>query len=319
MDDYNKQVNEVQNKLSMTMTALNRENLILEEKTKEKINLDKELASLKEEVSIAKTESEQYKTEKDIAKNNMLEVKNQIGKEQNNLNLLISQVVDVELELASFKKSAANEMTQIKSDNSAFLVEINKNNTELQNDIKNLSDSSKQIFNETKAKVIELDKLTKTEAEKNQKIEEIKASIDRLLDTKSSVEGNIQKLKNDVIDQETIIEKNKAKIDSSKVEISGLEASKESIISEIEKQEETRVAFVQAKMILQKDKEELTNRELYIMSKYEQAGVTYSNPMLETTKEGIAGKAELVQIKSDLDKREKFIKDKYQKAGIDYL
>jgi cell division protein FtsB len=117
----------------------------------------------------------------------------------------------------------------------------------------------------------------------------------------------------------TSIEQNKLKYDSLLVDISGKQAEYDNLQNEVSALEEKRGQYIQDKILLQSDKEELANRELFIMNKYEQAGVAYKNEPLKTTKDSIAERAELDQMKKDLDKRELFIREKYQKAGLDYL
>lgn len=151
------------------------------------------------------------------------------------------------------------------------------------------------------------------------RIETAKSELNTLEIAKKAVNGEIRSLKDDIIDQETVIEKNKLKIENLEFTISELEIEKEKISKELEIQNQEKTAFMQAKIVLQRDREELTNRELFIMEKYELAGLPYKGDMLATTKGFIADKADLQQTKEDLDKRELFIKAKFEKAGIPYM
>lgn len=319
MDEYNKQVNEAQGRLSTIMTAINRENLTLEEKTQQKRDIEVSIAELEAEAKIAKEKTDFFVTEKTHAKNELIEVKNELGKEKGALADVMRKRSEVEKDLQDFEENAAGEKARLKADNTAQRNEMDNKKDEFAKEMKVLADNKNLLIEELSSKAMMLENMNKKEVEKQEKINELNHKIASLVAEAEKVEEKIKYLKNDLIDQVSEIEKCEMTIESLNVEIAGKQAEKESIQKDVAKAEEKHAEYVQAKMVLQKDKEELANRELFIMSKYEQAGVAYSGEMLDTTKTALADKADLQQMKEDLDKREVFIKRKFEEAGIAYM
>jgi chromosome segregation ATPase len=157
------------------------------------------------------------------------------------------------------------------------------------------------------------------ESKQREKIASNESQLVSMLNAQAALDKNLQQTKDSISDQQTVVEKNKLAISTLKSDIANLETAKINKQKEVDELEVTRAEFVLAKMVLQKDKEELANRELYIMNKYEQAGVSYKDRVTKDSDGTVAVAADLEQRAADLDKREAYIKKQYEKAGVDYL
>jgi len=320
MDEYEKKVSEAKNTLGTIMTAINQENLTLEGKKKENADMDIEVVKAKEEMRMAKEETARFAEEKVIAHEELLGVQNEVAKEKSLLAEVKNKREEAEKSFETFVSKTNDEMAQMNSEKTIYAKKIATDNEALDKTSKEKEEKITELDDKILSKETALKSLVSQEGEMLTRIDAIKAVTDDFLVGSEQAESELRSVKNDVMDQKTEIEKGKVKLDALRVEIAGMEAKKESLELDIKKHEDTRADYVQAKMVLQADKEELTNRELNIMYKYEQAGLPYDkDSFTPSTKSTLAEKADLQQLKEDLDKREAFIKNKFKEAGINYI
>lgn len=318
MSDYNKEISEAKNTLSEVMTALNRENLTLEEKRAERKALEKENEELKADTKKAKEDTKKAKDAKIDAKEKLAAVENDVRKEEGALDDVLKRKIIAEKELADFKQKASSDIAVINEDRSTATINANLKKEQEAKEIKELEEKKALVILEIGKKEKALDVLTLSESEKQSKIEDMDRTINSMTEEVSRLGVNVRNLKNAIIDSESVLESKKEKVKDIELEILSVEKEKDAVKKELEVLESEKASFIQGKMLLQKDKEELQNRELFIMEKYSQAGVAYKDEVTNV-KGALAEKAELQQMKQDLDKRELFIREKYKKAGINYL
>lgn len=319
MDTTEKKVEEARNKLSDIMTALNRENLILEEKQKLKQDIQGEIKLLEEAEEIAKEKTKKSKEDKNISEGELLVVKNEISKEQDLLSSVKVKIESAEKDLSNFKEKSIIEIAEINSEKATAIDKMEVIKKENTKEEASLKESKNKLLMEIEVKEKSIKSLQSDIEKLDSAIESKKVLNTSLEKEGESLERANQKVKSDILDQEVVVKKKSSEIESLKGDIEILKSKKEVLGEDIKELEEGKSAFVQAKILLQKDKEELTNRELFIMEKYSQAGLPYKEEQLSTTKSLIIEKADLQQWSDDLDKREKVIKDKYKEAGLDYL
>lgn len=318
MSDYNKEISEAKNTLSEVMTALNRENLTLEEKRAERKALEKENEELKADTKKAKEDTKKAKDAKIDAKEKLAAVENDVRKEEGALDDVLKRKIIAEKELADFKQKASSDIAVINEDRSTATINANLKKEQEAKEIKELEEKKALVILEIGKKEKALDVLTLSDSEKQSKIEDMDRTINSMTEEVSRLGVNVRNLKNAIIDSESVLESKKEKVKDIELEILSVEKEKDAVKKELEVLESEKASFIQGKMLLQKDKEELQNRELFIMEKYSQAGVAYKDEVTNV-KGALAEKAELQQMKQDLDKRELFIREKYKKAGINYL
>lgn len=318
-NEYEQKIAEAQNKLSTIMTAINRENLILETKIKERQDMESEVSKGKEEIESNKLSVQKNREEKTISEEKLLEAKSELNKELGVLEDLKKKREEAEKELLNFQDIVKEDISKLNTERSNFVKEFENKKYELQLQLNSVSETKSSLENDISVKENIIKTLNSQIAELSEKVEVVKSSIADLEKEKTNISDTLRSIKNDVLDQETYIKKNKIKFENLQLEINDKEVEKIAIEVAIEELNKTRAEFVQAKMVLHKDREELTNRELFIMDKYEQAGLPYRDGMLSGTKNTIEELAQLRQREEDLDKREAYIKEKYKQAGLDYL
>lgn len=143
MSDETKEVVEAQTKLGMTMTAINRENLILQEKIKERQAFEVATEEYKEEMLKAKADTKKFKEEKLIAKEELLEAQNETRKEQGLLDDTMKKRVEADEEFNSFKEKSNTEVNKITSDKSQYAREVAKQIEEMGKQIAPLEEQKK--------------------------------------------------------------------------------------------------------------------------------------------------------------------------------
>lgn len=319
VEEAEKKVADAQAKLSSIMTAINQENLAIEEKIKKAKEINEDIEKLQFDFDKAVGQTKKAKDEKVVAQDELIEAQKETRKQQGELNYVISRKENAEKDLNDFTENTRKEIEKVNADKALFIKEVEGKKEEISKVIKESEDVRRGILSEITQKETKLEALGKQEEAEIKKLDTLKLEYKDLVLEKGKVEGLLRGLDNKLIDQETIVLKNEIKIDTLDSEIQSKIKEKEKLIAEVEILDKGKSDFIQAKMTLQKDKEELSNRELFIMDKYEQAGLPYRGEMLPTTQNSIKEKADIQQTKEDLDKRELFIKQKYKEAGIDYL
>lgn len=319
VEEAEKKVADAQAKLSSIMTAINQENLTIEEKIKKAKEINEEILEL--ELNIEKTivQTKKAKEEKIKAQDELIEAQTETRKQKAELSYILGKKDSAEKEFNDLVEQNRNEIQKINNEKIIFTREVEKKKEEIFKAIKEAEEIRKNVLIEISKLEEKIDTLTKLEEAENKKLDKLKLDYKDLIIEKDQVEALLRSLDNKLIDQEAIVSKNENKISSLDLEIIEKTKEKEKLLSEIEVLEKGKADFIQAKITLQKDKEELANRELFIMDKYELAGLPYRSEMLPSTKTLIIEKADIQQQKEDLDKREQFIKNKYKEAGIDYL
>lgn len=319
VEEAEKKVADAQAKLSGIMTAINQENLTIEEKIKKSKEINDEILEL--ELNIEKTivQTKKAKEEKIKAQDELIEAQTETRKQKGELSYILSKKDSAEKEFNDLVEHNKHEIQKITNEKIIFTREVEKKKEEIFKAIKEAEEIRKNVLIEISKLEEKIDTLTKLEEAENKKLDKLKLDYKDLVAEKDKVEALLRSLDNKLIDQEATVSKNENKINSLDLEIIEKTKEKEKLLSEIEVLEKGKSDFIQAKITLQKDKEELANRELFIMDKYELAGLPYRGEMLPTTKSSILEKADFQKQKEDLDKREEFIKRKYQEAGIDYL
>jgi len=317
--DYEKKLSEAQNTLSTIMTAINRENVLLEEKRKENKDLESEVVKAEEKTAAAKDLRDRYDADAVIAGDKSLEIQNKVRKEEGALVDLIAHHEQADKDLIAQTEKTREDIARINDEKILATKIAEEKKDSLRNDVRVLEDALVGLSAEIDGKKTLLAEMSAQEIKQSETIKTNTETNTILLAEKDSIGKDIRDLKNDVIDQETFVEKNKITIRTLESEIADKQAEKNTLQADIATLETGRTEFVQAKMVLQKDRESLTNRELFIMGKYEQAGVPYGDQSTSGLEGYVSKSASLEQRNTDLDKREKFIKDQYAKAGIDYL
>jgi hypothetical protein len=319
MDQYSKDISEAKNALSSIMTALNQENLIIENRRKERKELEADTAKFREETLALKASTEKARSEDAGAKTALLEVQSNKQKEEGLLVDALKKHEDAEKDLADFVGKANAEISRLNGVKATTLEDTEVKKEQANKEIRSLEATKQTLIDAIAVKEKVLSDLSLQESKQLEKIGDNKSFNEAVLKDIENSNQILRRIKNDIIDQETLFEKNKIVLAGIETVIIEKETEKKNIQTEINTLEEGRTTFVQAKMVLQKDREELANRELFIMNKYEQAGVDYKDRLTTDAQLSVGKTAELEQRSADLDKREAFLRTQYEKAGVDYL
>jgi len=301
------------------MTSLNAEKIAHENATKAKNEALNEADKASMECKAIKDDLKKFKESKSKEEAKLLETESETRKKESALACVNTKLNIASKDLKDYLAKSEKEIKAINTDKDSYMSDFQDKKKSAEKELYTVRVAKDNVSKEIDTKHSVLESLGKEQKDEMVELDKIKDLKKSMLNEVENIMSSVAQYKNDVIDQDTIKSKNKIAIKDLEDNIADLESELKSVEKDLEKAKAANGAFIQAKIVLQKDKETLTVRELYIIDKYEQAGIEYSGEQFDSTKSYILNKADLQQEKSDLDKREKFIQEKYKEAGIKYL
>jgi len=278
LDKLEKEIKLAQEKLSDIMTAINQENLALEDRNKEKENIIKELELLKSDIENRKEEERDalnnFKDNKELQNKQILQLKDNIKES-------IQKFEEEKLEKESILNILSLELEKLKGQDKTIKDEIDSKNSELLNLI---VEKSKEL------QKLEDDIFSKKQEKSSVDIElaGVQKEIDLLgliakKELLNEIEEKTKDKEREFYNLNDLISTKESSITDLDKYISGLFQEKKDLLQQVnetkkilEFQSLEKDEFIKAKFILQKDKEALGQREELIKEKYQAAGVNYS-------------------------------------------
>lgn len=240
-----------------------------------KKKLLEECEDIKNQILIEKDNLLSSKEEVSKIKSNILEVQNLYTKEKDKLDKIIidnnefvknfnDNKLKVELDIKVLKdllEKLQKTFDKNKFDNEQAIKDLVNSKEKLQNEIKNIQDKAKEVLDE--------------QSKELSKLEELKSNNEVIEKEKITLQNELDKLSNNILDAETTIETKKLELSIVNTSIT----NKKDEIIELDnkiskKQEELSNLEKQAFAILQKQ-DVLNSREAFIKSQYERAGIKW--------------------------------------------
>lgn len=278
-DNHQEDIVTATNRLSDINYAINRDQGIAEQKAKEAIDLSLlvdskklELSKIEKYIIDGKTNLEKLQSQAVVEKENMDNVRRSIQKEIDSIN---ANMEGLSKELESAK------VQHIKSLN-AISIEYKKKEDELISSIGIIKSERDTLDNESMTLKAENANLLlqsqKMQEDIYDKCEDIYDKNTEILNIDREIESkiNINKgLSSDIENKEEKIQLLQEEVETILLQIDWLDKKKIELDNQVSTIEQERSDFIKAKMQLQKDRQDLNNREDVVKEKYQEAGLVY--------------------------------------------
>lgn len=268
-----------QDKLSDTMTAINRERLVLEDLKKDVKNAGKDFSDLETKISNAEQAIKDTQAKLDELKKKQKEA---ISKYEADKLSLSTELDNIRAEI----KSGNLALQRNSKEHQAKLAEITQEHEDERKTIKDKIDLAtteldllKKEYTGLKAKHTDLQseynqltqKIAELEADVKTYTEEVK-KLDKEIGTKNKV---LEGLDKSIKSWTTKLEEINIRVKTAQTIETELNRTNEALKVEVAGQDAEKAEFIKGKFQLQKDREDLDRREEFIKNKYQQAGVKY--------------------------------------------
>jgi len=279
IEQLNKEIIDSQDRLGKIMTAINQERLTLEDFQKQSKQDFEKITNLKKEL-------ENIEKEKEIEKQNLINLKERNEEKENILNSVISKrqvelnnlESNLKVQLENYDltmDSRIKELNDLKERQSCEEKKHKEIVDGLKNEILNLSGKKDELIKNNSS--IELS-ISLVEKKLNSINEDLKLKKDEL--EKSTIQTLEIVKKNELVNNERLeiiskIEEAEEKFRNLVSSIKPIQDERDSLDIEIKNMKLEISQFIKDKITLQKDKEDLRNKEEFINEKYQQAGIKY--------------------------------------------
>lgn len=265
-----------QDKLTDINSAINRDQFIAEQKAKDILVLKKEEDSIKKNIEKLKQSEievwvvlDKAKEKNDAERSEMTSRKAKIQAEIDALGIKIGE------ETEKLAKIAVAHEKKVKILTKEYLLLVAENNNKrekLQETMREEENKQKNIANETKKADDKLNWILELIKNNEKKLEETNKVLADLIMKKLEVEN----LDHDIVTKKTENTRLDKLIIVLNEIINKLQQEKESLNKELLPLREENKTYIANKFALKTEREQLENKENYIKSKYEEAGLVYS-------------------------------------------
>lgn len=278
-NELNQQINEAQNKLSDIMTAINRENLILEGRDSEKKQLNKEILDLENKVKdLNSTYDEKVKKLKELSDIGEAELLS-LGKIKTSLNTEIETLrYNIKRDTESFESRKvilsenldriSKEIDKETNDGKKEIGDIIQEKNILKDDVRSLTSQKTDLG-------LSIVGLNDKISESNILLTNNQIKIDEINQNISIKNDQLTTLNDSIVGENFKLDEIKKSIDEINIVINDLVEKKNVLELDIQSQEGEKEKFIKDKFDLVKMKDEVDKRERFIKGKYEQAGIAY--------------------------------------------
>jgi len=253
-------------------SAAEKECLILSENKK---TLESTSATIEEEIKLNKVILENSRGELLIAQNEVLEIRNTVGKEKIALTKILQDKKDAEKDLEDFKLSSASEKDAIKADIKNTVDGHVALKATHEKELKDITDSKNSLVMEFETLKISKEKVAREVETTEASLTPLQTSVALLNTDKQTVQKEIENLKGDSRDLETENEKKKLLISTAETTLTSINAEVETVKVGIEKKKQELVSLEKKAFVILEKSDSLDQRETFLRSQYERAGIKW--------------------------------------------
>jgi chromosome segregation ATPase len=248
--------------------------IILSENKKK---LEKDVVDLQSEISANKILVEKTKQDIVVVQNNHQESIKLFESHKAELGHLYIGILDVKRDLELFKKESELVKEKISSDVEKFISSKNKEVEEKNKEIEVLDSSKKGLESNIKDAKVILDNQSKANEDSSIVLEGLEKKITSLLFQETNLKSSIERIKSDIKELNSDYLKYREEVNSIVKDLSDKKEESTTLDIEIEKKKKEYKEVESKSFVITQKQDLLNQKEAFIKSRYERAGIKYED------------------------------------------